>query len=368
MHYPIDKEIQLALLRLANLLSNSGYKEFYASFNPLTKNTHKWALQRKNVPDVLGTLIDLFLLNKPVSFENAQLVLGEIITPLCKMGVLSYLSNEKYISCSDLILIPIMGIWLFCQKPQPNPTLYFGEDSIALLLRLQPKRGGRCLDLCAGPGIQSLYCSLFASEVIAVEINPVAVALAKLNLAINDSSNKIKIYCGSLYEPLEPQSFDTIVANPPLLPFPEDAPYPFVGHGGKDGLKITKKILDGLPQFLASTGTAQLIGTTVSDGIQPLCIDWLKAWSRRSNMDVLMTITTHRTLSPGSFFFDGLVSTSVQSSINADKETIAKAYHKSLTDQGATHLCAYFLHITRGSGNFFLQDLAPEEDFGLWYI
>ncbi|MCG8365193.1 MAG: methyltransferase [Pseudanabaenales cyanobacterium] len=368
MHYQIDKESQLALLMLADLLSRSGYKEFYASFNPLTTNTQKWVLQRKNVPDALGTLIDLFLLGKPVYFDSAKFILGELVAPLCRMGVLACLSNEKYISTSDLILVPVMGLWLFCQKPQPNPTLYFGEDSISLLLRLQPKRDGRCLDLCAGPGIQALYCSLFAREVIAVELNPVAVALAKVNVAINDCSQKIRVYCGSLYEPLDMQSFDTIVANPPLLPFPENVPYPFVGHGGKDGLKITRKILEGLPQFLASSGTAQLIGTTLSDGIQPLCIDLLKAWSYTSMMDVLMTITAHRILSPGSFFFNGLVNTAVQSSINADEEAIIKAYQKSLANQGATHLCAYFLHITRGSGAFFLQDLALEDDVGLWYI
>lgn len=368
MHYQIENKGQLALLRLADILSRSGYKEFYASFNPLTTNTQKWVLQRKNVPKALGTLIDLFLLGKFVTFEDAEFTLGELVAPLCRIRVLSYLSNEKYISTSDLILVPIMGLWLFYQKPQPNPTLYFGEDSVALLLRLQPKRGGRCLDLCTGPGIQALYCSLFARETIAVELNPVAVALARLNVAINDCSNKIMVHCGSLYEPLEPQSFDTIVANPPLLPFPENAPYPFVGHGGKDGLKITRKILDGLPRFLSPRGTVQLIGTTVSDGIQPLCIDMLKAWSHTSMMDVLMTITAHRTLSPGSFFFDGLVSTSVQSSINTDEETVSKAYQKSLADQGATHLCAYFLHITRGNGRFFLQDLASEDDVGLWYV
>ena len=370
MTYLIDTEIQLALPKLRNLLSSLGYKEFYASFNLLTENENRIKLtqQRKNVPDHLGILIDLFLLNKPVSLEKAEFILGEIIPSLLSMGVISFSLDKKSIFCSDLILIPILGVWLFCQKPQPNPTLYFGEDSIALLLRIQPKKGGRCLDLCSGPGIQSIYSGLFSDEVIAVEINPVAVALAKLNLAINECNGKIKIYCGNLYEPLKPQKFDNIVANPPLLPFPEESHYPFVGHGGKDGLKITRKILDGLPEFLDSSGTAQLIGTTLSDGIQPLCVDWLKSWAHKSMMNVLMTITTHRTLSLGSFFFDGLINTSLQSSVNLDKEAIIKSYQNSLANQGATHLCAYFLHITKGSGNFYLQDLAPEEDIGLWYI
>ncbi len=39
--------------------------------------------------------------------------------------------------------------------------------------------------------------------------------------------------------------FSLVVVNPPLLPIPDEIPYPFVGDGGQSGLDITLHILKG---------------------------------------------------------------------------------------------------------------------------
>lgn len=355
------------LHKLAEQMRCSGYSEYYASFNPLIPRKAQWINNRNNIPERLRSIIDLFLLSCPVEIEAITPVLGKLVEPLCNIGVL-YRTKNDLIATPGLILVPILGRWLFCQKPQLNPTLYFGDDSIALLLRLRPKVGDNCLDLCAGPGIQSLYCSLFSPNVLAVELNPVAAALANLNAVMNDCNDRMTVYCGNLYEPVRDKIFDTIVANPPLLPFPDDASYPFVGHGGSDGLQVTWRILSGLPIFLANNGTAQLIGATLSDGILPLCTDALDVWGHDVGMDLLMTVTSHQLLEPGTPYFDGLVSSVELSRKHANKQTLVTAYQKSLACQGATHLCAYFLHITRGKGGLEIQDLSRDEALGLWYV
>lgn len=192
---------------------------------------------------------------------------------------------------------------------------------MALLLRLRPKRYGRCLDLCAGAGVQALHCSLFASTVAAVEINPKAADLARINALMNGREKIVSVYNGDLLEPVRGQVFDTIVANPPLLPFPEEVPYPFVGHGGADGIRIVRRILHELPSALAIDGTAQLIGTCLSKGKRPLIVDELDRWASHTCMDVLMTVTSLQPLVPGTACFDGLVFSSVAGT-NTDTQIV----------------------------------------------
>jgi len=184
---------------------------------------------------------------------------------------------------------------------------------------------------------------------------------------MNGRQSIVKIYCGNLYEPVVGHVFDTVVANPPLLPCPNHIDYPFVGHGGTDGLRITWRILRGLPEFLAPSGMAQLIGTCLSDGILPLCTDSLATWAEKENMDILMTVTSHHPLVPGSHYFEGLVFTAAIAA-GLDRYQVASAYKELLTNQGASHLCAYFMHVTHGTGRLLLQDLASEYSTGLWYV
>lgn len=356
-----------ALRELPMRLARAGYGEYYASFNPLAPRLHNWMAHCHEASDHLRPLIELFLLALPVARASIAKTLGDLIEPLCRLGLLVDDRTDGYLTTPGLVLHPVLNLWLFCQKPQINPTLYFGDDSMALLTRLRPQLGGRCLDLCAGPGIQALHCSFLSSSVTAVEINPLAAGLAQVNIAMNGRESVVRVYCGNLYEPVVGHVFDTVVANPPLLPCPDHITYPFVGHGGPDGLKITWRILRGLPAFLAPGGIAQLIGTCLSDGILPLCTDALAAWADEEGMDILMTVTAHHPLSPGSPFFEGLVFTAATAG-GLDKAQVISAYKELMISQRASHLCAYFLHVTHGTGKLQLQDLAPEYSTGLWYV
>ena len=118
---------------------------------------------------------------------------------------------------------------------------------------------------------------------------------------------------------------------------------------------------------MADDGTAQLIGTCLSDGILPLSLERLDAWAQEAGMHVLITVTAHHPLEPGSVYFDGLVSTASAASSEI-KQTVAEQYHRSLIEQGASHLCAYFLHIKRGAGGLSIQDLSRDHSQGLWFV
>lgn len=361
-----DGTVSWVLSELVARLSRLGYGEYYASFSPLAPRLESWQAHCQDVPSELNALVDLFLLANPVALDELPGTLQDLIECLCQLGLLIRAIDGRFMT-PNLVLVPILGNWLFLQKPSLNPTVYFGDDSMALLARLRPKWRGRCLDLCAGAGIQALHCSLFAEKVAAVERNPVAAYLAYLNVLMNGRQSIVTVYCGDLYEPIDGEIYDTIVANPPLIPFPEDAPYPFVGHGGADGLRVTWRILRGLSAALAADGTAQLIGACLSDGKLPLVAKALENWACEARMDMLTTITAHQPLAPGSVYFDALVYTAA-AGMNSNLQMISEMYQRLLTEQGASHLCTYFLHVTRGVGKMRIQDLSRDGAGGLWYV
>jgi len=352
---------------LADTLTELGYGEFFACFNPLSPRLQSWTRMRSCVPGHLRASVDLFLFGEAVEAGRLPPALLDLVPMLKARGLLSE-TAQGFLHTPDLVLLPVQGNWLFCQRPQVNPTLYFGDDSLALLMRSIPRSGKTALDLCAGPGIQTLHAARFADHSVGVEINPVAADLARINMALNGLDHKVEILCGSLFAPLGTRRFDSVTANPPLLPFPEEIAYPFVGHGGRDGLVITKKILAGLPVHLADGGHAQIVGTTLSDGILPTTLDTLEALAEAHDLGLTMSVMSHHLLTPGSDYFDGLVATA-SSNTDVPPAQIAEAFANMLQEEGATHLCAFFLHAAhRAVGGLQLIDVAAVDEPGLWYI
>jgi Methyltransferase small domain len=71
-------------------------------------------------------------------------------------------------------------------------------------------------DLGTGCGVQALYASEHATHVVASDLNPRATACATLTMELNDVTN-VAVREGSLFEPVEGERFDLIVANPPFV-------------------------------------------------------------------------------------------------------------------------------------------------------
>jgi methylase of polypeptide subunit release factors len=352
------RELPLALAEL-------GYGEFCASFNPLSPRLENWISMRYRAPERLRSALDLFLLGHPIHPSELDKRLRRITIALIEFGLLCKLSTGE-VALPNLVLFSIGPHWLFFQKPQANPTLYYGDDSVALMLRLKPNAEDRCLDLCCGPGIQSLQCAMRSQSVVAVEVNPFAAELAKLNICLNGYSGTVEVRCGDLYLATEGETFDLIVANPPLLPFPEDQPYPFVGHGGYDGLRVTRKILSGLPSHLTRNGRAQLIGTCLSGDRGLLCANDLQQIAIENGLDLLFTILAHQPLHSSSQYFEGLVTSALSRTPN--RIEVADSLRKHLERYCATHLTSYFLYAKHGTGDFSIQDLSSEPSVGLWYV
>jgi SAM-dependent methyltransferase len=353
------------LAGLRDRLTAAGVHEFCASFNPLSPALAPWADHLDRLPAPLRALVELLVLGRAVPAPAVEAALGGLAGELHGLGLLEGGPDEG-LSTPGLVLRFVAGYWLLTDRPQPNPVSYFGDDSVALLTRLAPRAGGTALDLCSGPGLQALHLSSFAARVTAVEVSQEAAALARVNAALNGRQDRIEVLCGDLGGPVRGRRFDTVVANPPLLPFPDDFPYPLVGHGGADGLRVTRRVLDQLPDLLAAGGTAQLIGTFAAARAHPLAVAELESWCGRTGLDGLLTLVTFSPLAPGTAFFLGLVESAALAS-GRPREEAAAAFARSLEAQGADVLLAYYLLVSPGTGRLAVVDLAKPARRTMWH-
>jgi D-alanine-D-alanine ligase-like ATP-grasp enzyme len=128
-----------------------------------------------------------------------------------------------------------------------QPGVHVPPPSTLELARLLDVRPGeRVLELGCGSGVLSLAAAgLGAGRVVAVDLDPAALASATGNAALNGFAGRIETRAGSWYEPIaEGERFDAIIATPPQTP----GQRPFgPRYGGADGAKHLLAVIDGAP-------------------------------------------------------------------------------------------------------------------------
>ncbi|MEJ7599557.1 MAG: peptide chain release factor N(5)-glutamine methyltransferase [Kofleriaceae bacterium] len=126
----------------------------------------------------------------------------------------------------------------------------------------------RVLDLCTGSGAiaVSLAKELPAARVIATELSPEAVAIARRNVERNGFSDRVEVRAGDLFAPVAGETFDLIVSNPPYIATAVIATLAaevkgeprLALDGGPDGLGFYDRICAAAPGQLAPGGALVL--------------------------------------------------------------------------------------------------------------
>jgi SAM-dependent methyltransferase len=113
----------------------------------------------------------------------------------------------------------------------------------------------RALDLGTGSGVQSLLAARHAGRVVAVDVNPRALLLAEWTLALNGVDN-VELRHGDLFQPVEGDAFDLVVANPPFIVSPERR---WLYRDGVQGSAISQAVVEAAPSFLRDGGFAHVL-------------------------------------------------------------------------------------------------------------
>ncbi|MFF5759632.1 methyltransferase [Streptomyces longwoodensis] len=113
------------------------------------------------------------------------------------------------------------------------------------------------LDLGTGSGIQALHASRHATRVTATDLNPRALHITALTLALSGAS-AADLREGSLFEPVrDDESYDLIVSNPPFVISPgARLTYRDGGMGGDD---LCRSLVQGAGERLNEGGFAQFL-------------------------------------------------------------------------------------------------------------
>lgn len=262
----------------------------------------------------------------------------------------------------------IKSLWYFAQRDDVLPTLYLGEDSLALADRLPAGGVGSALDLCCGPGIQSLVLAGRGCLVTAVDANPMACRLATINAQLNGLDGRIRVVNGDAarFVPGEPVEF--ACANTPLLPIPDDVHYPFVGHGGPDGLRLVRGILERLDQLLVPGGVFATLGLTTSSVAGPTAWDAIRGVLERQGLGGIWTTVNKFPLSSSSPLMAGICATAVATHVAGAQSAagwrdelsqVEAAFARAFRKAGATSLESYFLKVGDRFKSLERVDVSP---------
>jgi carbamoyltransferase len=133
-----------------------------------------------------------------------------------------------------------------------------GGDSVGLA-RVAPRTPrGATLDLCCGPGTQTLAAAEYSERVVGVDINPRALRFARFNAAVNRIEHATFVL-GDVYESLGAERFDAIIANPPFVPWPPDDVELYYRGGGMHGDDVLARILSGAVTRLEPEGSLAVV-------------------------------------------------------------------------------------------------------------
>jgi methyltransferase family protein len=234
----------------------------------------------------LATLIKLFHLGVGVEQGEVEAAFAPLtLDRLAELGVLALEGEVEPL----VAIMPVGGVFVVSDRFELRPRHhdYVGPVSpgtLVLAAFTLRRRIGTALDLGAGSGFQSLQASRHADRVVATDINPRALRFTQFNAVLNERTN-IEVREGSLFEPVEGESFDLIVSNPPYVIAPGNE-YAF-RDSGLPGDSFVEGLVRAVPAYLSEGGTAQVLVEWARDPEQ----DWsepLRRWVDGNGCDSLL--------------------------------------------------------------------------------
>ena len=244
--------------------------------------------------DPQATMIRLWVLGQPVDRRVAEAALtglpcllgaglvrsdGEAVAATIEVKPYGWGSSSGWICCDQTPLDHV-------QAPPRDDFVLGASPASTTLAQLTLRRPvGRALDLGTGCGVQALHLHDHADEIVATDVNQRALDLARLTLSLNGVRADLRR--GSLYEPVDPQTFDLIVTNPPYVMAPPAESHlayreaPFVADG------LMRRIVTDAPARLRDGGLLQVVGNWAITADEP----WrerLAGWIEPTGCDALV--------------------------------------------------------------------------------
>lgn len=235
----------------------------------------------RRLPDTpLATVVRLLFLQLPVSVQEAEAALGrDGVEALEATGLAE--AGDRVIPRTRIL--PIGKVLLASDgfsRDGDDPSDYVATytPTARVLDSLTPRpRVDRALDVGAGSGIHALLAAQHARRVIATDVNPRAIAYTELNAALNGLHN-IECRQGSLFDPVEGETFDLITCNAPYVVSPERRWAYRDSEFSEDG--VSERVILAAAEHLTEGGyAAMLVSWLALDENNPdeRAVEWAEA-------------------------------------------------------------------------------------------
>jgi len=217
----------------------------------------------RDMTDPLSLLVRLFFDLEKVPWATVRSFLPTLdIEAIEALGLIRTAHSDETLCFATVLLYPVEGLYIASDRnfdaegsvALPEDVVYAAvtKNTYQFMAALPRSPCDRFLELCAGTGIAALVAARdFAGQAVASDITERATRFARFNARLNAQEN-VEAVQGDLYAPVRGRTFDRIVAHPPYVPAIE-AKYVY-RDAGEDGEQITRRIIEGLPEFLAPGG------------------------------------------------------------------------------------------------------------------
>ncbi len=215
----------------------------------------------------LNLCLQLFLRGASLPVLEVQDGCAEQVLNACfELGLLRPSKTAPGQLVCPVWLYPVDGFWVVSDRPSdPDGQEFVPAEDVVFpaiyggtlrFLKLLPAAGQQeALDLCGGSGIGALWLSRTATAAFTSDITERSAWYATFNARLNGAA--VTSLCGDLYDPVAGHTFSVITAHPPFVPA--------VGQtmvyrdGGESGEDITRRVIEGLPEFLRPGGTCVVL-------------------------------------------------------------------------------------------------------------
>lgn len=236
----------------------------------------------------LGLLIRAWLMNLPVEARAFADVMSPVGLDELDSAALIRIDGEHVRPMVQIL--PFRGYLLASDPPsfrnrglQPDYVMGVGSSSITLANATVRRPATLALDLGTGSGVQAFLASAHAGHVVGVDVNPRAIALARLNARLSGVENTTFLE-GDMLQPVRDQRFDLVVSNPPFVISPTSS-YIY-RDGGLAGDAMSRRVVRDIPSVMNEGAFAHVICNWAHVRGQ----DWtqrLREWVDGAGCDVL---------------------------------------------------------------------------------
>jgi len=209
----------------------------------------------------LHTLVRLFLIGVTVKPDALEEAIAPMTIEECAAAGL--VTPQDGTVSAAVRLLPFRGLVVAYDLPlrmgAPTAADYVmgvGSSTLTLANATVRRPSRLTLDLGTGCGFLAFLAACHSTQVLAVDRNPRAVALATFNAQLNGLAN-VACLEGDLFAPVHGREFDLVFSNPPFVISPE-ARYMYRDSGrGLD--EITQTIVRQVPPVLREGGFCQVL-------------------------------------------------------------------------------------------------------------